>query len=487
MGRREPRFPAGPSGRRVRLNARVATVDLQVAASVEAACRGNLPGLRRVARDGVAELAPSPATLTLRLVDDDEIRELNRRYRDLDEPTDVLSFPGETTPEGRHLGDVAISVETALARAGAAGLGRELQVLALHGILHCLGHDHETDDGEMEALETRLRARLLGPPEVPGAGAANLPEGSAPRPAPARSGARAPGRAGTVALVGRPNAGKSTLMNRMLGEKLAIVSDKPQTTRHRLIGILSTERGQMVFHDTPGLHRPLHRLNRRMVHAASAALKEADVVCLLRDAAAPFGRGDAYALDLVVAAAAERARPMLCLLNKIDLVAKPRLLPEIERYAGRGVFEDIVPVSALTGDGVDEVLELLWRRLPRGAPRHDPELLTVHTERFLVAEMIREKVLEQTRDELPFTTAVVIEAWEDGETRTDLLASVLVDRDSHKGIVVGRGGKRIKEIGTAARRDLERFLERRVYLELRVRAAPGWREDAAVLSRLESG
>ena len=431
---------------------------------MEAACRGNLPGLRRVARDGVAELAPSPATLTLRLVDDDEIRELNRRYRDLDEPTDVLSFPGETTPEGRHLGDVAISVETALARAGAAGLGRELQVLALHGILHCLGHDHETDDGEMEALESRLRARLLGPGEVP-----------------------APGRAGTVALVGRPNAGKSTLMNRMLGEKLAIVSDKPQTTRHRLIGILSTERGQMVFHDTPGLHRPLHRLNRRMVHAASAALKEADVVCLLRDAAAPFGRGDAYALDLVAAAAAERARPMLCLLNKIDLVAKPRLLPEIERYADRGVFEEIVPVSALTGDGVEEVLELLWRRLPAGAPRHDPELLTVHTERFLVAEMIREKVLEQTRDELPFTTAVVIEAWEDGETRTDLLASVLVDRESHKGIVVGRGGKRIKEIGTAARRDLERFLERRVYLELRVRAAPGWREDAAVLSRLESG
>lgn len=458
----------------------MATVDLQVAVSVEAACRGNLAGLRRVARDVVAELAPSPAALTLRLVDDDEIRELNRRYRDLDEPTDVLSFPGETTPEGRHLGDVAISVETALARAGAAGLGRELQVLALHGVLHCLGHDHETDDGEMEALETRLRARFLGPPEAPGAGA-NPSEG------PVRSAAQASGRVGTVALVGRPNAGKSTLMNRMLGEKLAIVSDKPQTTRHRLIGILSTERGQMVFHDTPGLHRPLHRLNRRMVHAASAALKEADAVCLLRDAAAPFGRGDAYALDLVVAAAAERARPMLCLLNKIDLVAKPRLLPEIERYAARGVFDEIVPVSALTGDGVDEVLELLWRSLPRGAPRHDPELLTVHTERFLVAEMIREKVLEQTRDELPFTTAVVIEDWEDGATRTDLLASVLVDRESHKGIVVGRGGKRIKEIGTAARRDLERFLERRVYLELRVRAAPGWREDAAVLSRLESG
>ncbi len=440
----------------------MATIDLQVADPVKARCRECLPGLRAVADEAVAELAPAPATFTLRLVDDEEMRELNRRYRQLDRATDVLSFPGEETPEGRHLGDVVISVETAAA-GGGSSLERELKVLTLHGILHCLGYDHETDGGEMEAMETRLRARFLEPSEVPEAQ-----------------------RSGTVALVGRPNAGKSTLMNRMLGEKLAIVSDKPQTTRHRLIGILSTERGQMVFHDTPGLHRPLHRLNRRMVHAAAAALKEADVVCLLRDAAAPFGRGDAYALDLV-AAAAERGRPMFCLLNKIDLIAKPRLLPEIERYAGRGVFEEIVPVSALSGDGVDELLELLWSHLPSGEPRHDPELLTVHTERFLVAEMIREKVLEQTRDELPFTTAVVIEAWEDGPERTDLLASILVDRESHKGIVVGRGGKRIKEIGTAARRDLQEFLERRVYLELRVRAEPGWREDAAVLSRLETG
>ncbi len=437
----------------------MATIDLQVAAPVEARCRGLLPGLRRVAHDVVAELAPmAPASLTLRLVGDDEIRELNHRYRAIDASSDVLSFPGETTPEGRHLGDVVISVETALARRGAA-VERELQVLALHGILHCLGYDHETDDGEMEALEQRLRAHFLGPY-----------------------------RTGTVAFVGRPNAGKSTLMNRMLGEKLAIVSDKPQTTRHRLIGILTTERGQMVFHDTPGLHRPLHRLNRSMVHAASAALNEADVVCLIRDVAVPFGKGDAYALDLVgAAAAAGQERPMLCLLNKIDQVKKHRLLPEIERYAGRGVFEEIVPISALTGDGVEQVLEILWQHLPAGEPQHDPKLLTVHTERFLVAERIREKVLEQTRDELPFTTAVVIEAWEDGDKRTDLLAHILVDRNSHKGIVIGRGGKRIKEIGTAARRDLEGFLGRRVYLELQVRAHPGWREDTAVLGRLEPG
>lgn len=469
----------------------VAAVDLQVADAVEADCRAHVPGLRQWVRDVVAELAPGPASLALRLVGDDEIRELNRRYRKTDEATDVLSFPGDTTPEGRHLGDVVISVETAKARSGEAALEtpsdglplttrahrgaallRELQVLALHGILHCLGHDHATDDGEMEALEQRLRARFL-------------------EPRPSRSTARQdrrPYKSGTVAFVGRPNAGKSTLMNRLLGEKLAIVSDKPQTTRQRLIGILTTERGQIVFHDTPGLHRPLHRLNRRMVHAASAALREADVVCLIRDVSVPFGKGEAYALDLVVAAAAaaDRQRPTFCLLNKIDRISKPKLLPEIERYAASGAFQEIVPISALTGDGVEQVLELIWQRLPAGEPRHDAELLTVHTERFLVAELIREKVLEQTRDELPFTTAVLVEAWEDGDGRTDLLAHILVDRDSHKGIVIGRGGQRIKKIGTAARRDLEDFLGRRVYLELQVMAHPGWREDAAVLGRLET-
>ncbi len=433
------------------------TIELQVSEALDERWRERAAQLVRVADAAVGELSPDSATLSVRLVDDAEMRDLNRLYRQIDNATDVLSFPGEATPEGRHLGDVVISAETAAQQAG--GLPeRELALLALHGILHCLGHDHETDDGEMEALEGELRERLLDPP-----------------------------RAGTVALLGRPNAGKSTLMNRMLGEKLAIVSDKPQTTRRRLIGILTAAHGQMVFHDTPGLHRPLHRLNRRMVHAASAALREADVVCLLRDASTPFGRGDAWALDLVKTACGEGDRPVLCVLNKVDLVAKPKLLPEIGRYAAAGPFRDVVPVSALTGDGVDLLLGLLWGCLPNGAPKHDPELLTVHTERFLVAELIREKVLEQTRDELPFTTAVVIEAWEEGRGRTDVLASILVDRESHKRIVVGRGGRRVREIGTAARLDLERFLERRVYLELRVRSAPGWREDAAILGRLETG
>jgi GTP-binding protein Era len=291
-------------------------------------------------------------------------------------------------------------------------------------------------------------------------------------------------KSGTVAFIGRPNAGKSTLMNRLLKEKVAIVSDKPQTTRHRLVGILSTERGQMVFYDTPGIHRPLHRLNRQMVHHAMDALSDADVVCLLVDATQKFGKGDAYMLDVF----GKAKEPRILVLNKIDRIGdKSRLLPLIEQYHKSGLFADIVPVSALTDDGCDRLLDLLWDKLPEGPPLYDPELLTIHPERFLVAERIREKVLELTTEELPFSTAVVLERWED-DTEKDLLrifATILVERPGQKKIVVGRQGQMIKAIGTAARLDLEDFLERRVYLDLHVRVEPDWREDKALLATLD--
>ena len=291
------------------------------------------------------------------------------------------------------------------------------------------------------------------------------------------------GKAGTVALVGRPNAGKSTLMNRFLEEKLAIVSDKPQTTRHRIIGILSGERGQMVFYDTPGMHRPLHRLNRSMVRYAGDALREADVVCLLVDATKAFGKGDEFLLQQVKQAPGTK----IAVLNKVDRVNKRNLLPLMARYGDAGCFEEIIPVSALTGDGCDLLLKLLWETLEEGEELFDKDLLTVHPERFLVAERIREKVLEQTRAELPFTSAVILDRWEEEEGR-DLLkiyASILVERPGQKAIVVGRQGSRIKAIGTAARKDLEDFLERRVYLDLRVRHEPDWRENRRVLQDLD--
>lgn len=290
-------------------------------------------------------------------------------------------------------------------------------------------------------------------------------------------------RAGTVALVGRPNAGKSTLLNRLLAEKLAIVSDKPQTTRNRMVGILSEARGQIVLFDTPGIHRPVHQMNRRMVQDAESSLREVDVVCLLVDASIPFGKGDAFMLDLL----ARVTVPRLLLLNKIDRISKERLLPLLHRYAEAGLFEELLPVSALTGDGCDVLLDLLFARLPEGEPHYDPELLTVHPERFLVAERIREKVLEQTSQEIPFATAVALERWEEDEERnlTTIYASILVEREGQKKIVVGRQGQRVKEIGTAARHDLEEFLGRRVFLQLHVRVEPGWRENPRILAELE--
>jgi len=290
-------------------------------------------------------------------------------------------------------------------------------------------------------------------------------------------------KSGTVALVGRPNAGKSTLMNRLLEEKLAIVSDKPQTTRHRIVGILSGERGQMVFYDTPGIHRPLHRLNRQMVRYALDAMNDADVTALLVDSSEKFGKGDAYMLDL----AGKAEGPRVLILNKADKVRKPKLLPRIEQYAKTGLFEEIVPISATTGENCDRLLDVLWNLLPEGEPLFDPELLTIHPERFLVTERIREKVLELTSDELPFTTAVVLERWEEEPEKNLVLiyASILVERPGQKKIVVGRQGAMIKAIGTAARLDLEEYLEKRVFLDLNVRLEPDWREDQALLAQID--
>jgi GTP-binding protein Era len=285
-----------------------------------------------------------------------------------------------------------------------------------------------------------------------------------------------------VALIGRPNAGKSTLMNRALREKVAIVSDKPQTTRNRIVGILTEERGQIVFFDTPGIHKPMHRMNRDMVQEARNALEEAAVVCLLVDVSEPFGTGDQLLLDL----ASEARAPCIVALNKIDRIEKQSLLPWIQRYAERDAFREIIPISALTGDGVDLVLEALFTLLPEGPPLYDPDLLTLHPERFLVAERIREKVLELTREEIPHSTAVRLDRWEDSEEGPllRLWASILVERASQKKIVVGKGGRMIREIGTAARLDLQEYLERPVYLDLHVRVEENWRESPRVLDEL---
>jgi len=287
-------------------------------------------------------------------------------------------------------------------------------------------------------------------------------------------------KSGFVSFIGRPNAGKSTLINRLVGAKIAIVSDKPQTTRTRILGVKNYADAQVVFLDTPGIHRPLHRMNVRMVDAAVDTIREVDVLGLVVDVAEPPGKGDKFVLDLVRHAKA----PVFLILNKIDLVKKSRLLPIIEQFSTAGTFAEIIPLSASTGDNVDRLERALIDRLPEGERLYPEDYLTDQPERFFAAEIVREKLLQFTHAEIPFSSAVVVDRFEepsDAKAILKLYCTIVVDRESQKPIVVGRGGEMIKKIGTAAREDLERFFDSRVFLDLHVRVKSEWREDDAVL------
>jgi len=298
-------------------------------------------------------------------------------------------------------------------------------------------------------------------------------------------------KAGFVALVGRPNAGKSTLLNHLVGQKLAIVSDKPQTTRNRIVGVKNVAgpsgpqaigpSGQIVFLDTPGIHKPLHRLNVRMVDSAVDTFSQADLIAVVIDASEASGGGDRYLLDLV----ARSKTPRILVLNKVDLVKKPDLLPRLLEFEKEG-FEEMVPVSAKTGDNVDRLEQVLLARLPEGEAIYPDDYLTDQPERFFVAELVREQVLQQTHDELPFSTAVVVDKFEEADAKglMRFYCTILVDRETQKPILVGKAGSMIKAIGTAARKELEAFFDARVYLDLHVKVREGWREDERLLDSL---
>jgi GTP-binding protein Era len=290
-------------------------------------------------------------------------------------------------------------------------------------------------------------------------------------------------KSGFVSFIGRPNAGKSTLLNRLVGSKLAIVSDKPQTTRTRILGVRNYPDAQVVFLDTPGIHRPLHRMNVRMVDAAIQTIREVDVVGLVMDAAEAPGKGERFVLDLVKDVPA----PVLLILNKIDLIKKTRLLPMIDRLRQEGRFEEIIPISAATGENVDRLEAAILARLPEGERLYPEDYLTDQPERFLAAEIVREKLLQFTHAEIPFASAVVIDRFEEPAGEGGLLklyCTIVVDRESQKPIVIGRAGEMIKKIGTAAREELERFFAAKVYLDLHVRVKSEWREDDRVLGQI---
>jgi len=291
-------------------------------------------------------------------------------------------------------------------------------------------------------------------------------------------------KSGVVSFIGRPNAGKSTLLNRLVGTKLAIVSDKPQTTRNRILGVKNYPDAQVVFLDTPGIHRPLHRMNVRMVETAVDTIREVDVLGLVVDVMEPPGKGDRFVLDLVKSAEAR----VFLILNKIDLVKKSKLLPIMQKYSELGSFAEIIPVSAGTGDNVDRLERTIIEHLPEGEPRYPADYLTDQPERFFASEIVREKLLQFTHAEIPFSSAVVVDRFEEppeGGERKGLLklyCTIVVDRESQKPIVLGRGGDMIKRIGIAAREDLERFFDTKVFLDLHVRVRSEWREDETVLN-----
>ena len=290
-----------------------------------------------------------------------------------------------------------------------------------------------------------------------------------------------PFKSGFVGLVGRPNAGKSTLLNQLVGEKVAIVSPKPQTTRNQIRGVLTREDGQIVFVDTPGIHKPGYALNRRMMQLVAEALQTVDLVLLLVDATSRPGAGDRFALDLVAAS----GKPVFLVLNKVDRISnKSSLLPIIESRAAGHEFAEVVPLSARTGTNVGRLVDAVLGYLPEG-PRYFPDdEYTDQPMRVLAAELVREQLLLTTGEELPYVTAVVVERWEETDELAKIYCLVFVERSTQKAIVIGRGGQRLKEIGTAAREQLEEILGKKVFLQIHVVVREHWRNNERLLDEL---
>jgi GTP-binding protein Era len=289
-------------------------------------------------------------------------------------------------------------------------------------------------------------------------------------------------RSGYVALVGRPNAGKSTLLNRLVGEKIAAVSNKPQTTRHQIQGVITKPEGQIVLVDTPGVHQPGYLLNRRMMAAVHDALDGVDLVVLMRDASVPTGNGDRFVLDLVK----QSAKPALLVLNKTDKVQdKSQLLPLLEWYGREYDWRAVVPLSARRGENVEALVAEIIRHLPEGEPLFAADEFTDQSVRAMVAEIVREKILRTTGEEIPYVTAVVTEKYEqEREDFAHIYCAIFVERASQKKIVIGKGAERLREIGTAARHDIERLVGHRVYLELFVRVQENWRNSERALDEI---
>jgi len=289
-------------------------------------------------------------------------------------------------------------------------------------------------------------------------------------------------RSGFVGLIGRPNAGKSTLLNYLVGEKIAAVSNKPQTTRHKIQGIVNSDEGQIVFVDTPGVHKPGYLLNRRMMAAVHDAILSVDLVVLMRDAAVSTGNGDRFVLDLVK----HSEKPAILVLNKIDKIKdKGKILLLIDYYSSEHEFKEIIPVSALKGEAIKSLLREITKHLPENEAIFDEDELTDQPMRILVAEMVREKILESTGDEIPYVTAVITELFDESNPKTTkIYCAIYVERLSQKRIIIGKGAKRVKDVGIKARKDIEHLIGKKVYLQLFVKVVKDWRNKERQLDEI---
>ncbi|MEG9297244.1 GTPase Era [Mangrovibacillus sp. Mu-81] len=286
-------------------------------------------------------------------------------------------------------------------------------------------------------------------------------------------------KSGFISIIGRPNVGKSTFLNRVIGQKIAIMSDKPQTTRNKVQGVLTTSESQMIFIDTPGIHKPKHKLGDFMMKIAQNTLKEVDIILFMVNVEEGLGKGDHFIIEKLKGV----KTPVFLILNKIDQIHPDELLPIIQQYNELFPFAATVPISALEGNNVEHLLGLIQDNLPEGPQFYPADQITDHPERFIVSELIREKVLHLTREEIPHSIAVVIDKMErkDDKNLIDVLATIIVERDSQKGIVIGKQGSMLKEVGKRSRVDIENLLGSKVYLELWVKVQKDWRNRASNL------
>lgn len=287
-------------------------------------------------------------------------------------------------------------------------------------------------------------------------------------------------QSGFISIIGRPNVGKSTFLNRVIGQKIAIMSDKPQTTRNKIQGVLTRENSQMIFIDTPGIHKPKHKLGEFMMKVSKNTLREVDLIMFMVNAEEKIGKGDEFILEML----ADTKTPVFLVINKIDKIHPDELIEVISSYKDRFDFAEIVPISALEGNNVDNLLQTIEKYLPEGPQYYPADQVTDHPERFIISELIREKVLHLTREEIPHSIAVVIERIRRDENNENLIhvhATIMVERDSQKGIVIGKRGALLKEIGTLARKDIEMLLGSKVFLELWVKVQKDWRNKSSYL------